>query len=112
MSSKAQNSLLAEQSALIDLGDDTCPQCQGTYLKTVPNLACDFKVTKEWVSDEIFNRYMGAEDGDKTVDKDGTGDAAKTAVRAMELVGGAVVGVLVARELLQMVGNDGKNQQS
>jgi len=72
----------------------------------VPNRAHEFKVTGEWLSDEIFHRHMGAEAEDKTA------DGSKTTVRALELVGGAVVGVLVARKLLQVVGNEGKKDKT
>jgi NADH dehydrogenase len=79
---------------------------QGTYLEMVPNRAHELKVTGEWLNDEIFHRHMNAEAEDKTA------DGSKTTVRTLELVGGAVVGVLVARKLLQMAGNEGKNDKT
>jgi len=73
---------------------------QGAYLELLPTPIHNFKVTAEWVNEEIFNRYIIS------------GDGAKTAVRTMELVGGAVVGVLVARKLLQMLGDENKSHKS
>ena len=73
---------------------------QGTYLELLPTPLHDFKVTTEWLKDEIFRRHLDS------------GDTGKTVVRAMELVGGAVVGVLVARKLLQMLGDEDKNHKS
>lgn len=73
---------------------------QGTYLELLPTPVHDFKVTTEWLKDEIFHSHMNSD------------DASKTAVRAIELVGGAVVGVLAARKLLQMLGNDDKSHKS
>lgn len=71
---------------------------QGTYLELLPTPVHNFKATTEWLKDEIFNRHLYA------------GDTAKTVVRTAEVVGGAVVGVLVARKLLQMLGDDKKSQ--
>jgi NADH dehydrogenase len=73
---------------------------QGTYLEMLPTPVHDFNVTKEWLGDEIVNRYINADEG------------TKTAVRAIEVVGGAVVGALVARKLLQIVSNDDKSNKS
>jgi len=73
---------------------------QGTYLELLPTPIHDFKVTTEWLREEIFHRHLDS------------GSAGKTAVRAMEFVGGAVVGVLVARKLLKMLGDDDKSRQS
>lgn len=74
---------------------------QGTYLELLPTPVHNFKATAEWLNDEIFQRYLA------------NGDATKTAVRAIELVGGAVVGVLAARKLLQMLGDENqRNHQS
>ena len=72
---------------------------QGTYLEILPTPVHDLKVTKEWLNDEIVNRYIG-------------GDETKTAVRAIEVIGGVVVGALVARKLLQMLGNEHKTDES
>ncbi len=72
---------------------------QGTYLEMLPTPVHDFNVTKEWLNDEIVNRYIG-------------GDETKTAVRAIEVVGGVVVGALVARKLLQMLGQEHKDDKS
>lgn len=73
---------------------------QGAYLELLPTPIHNFKTTAEWVNEELFYRHLNESDG------------AKTAVRAMELVGGAVVGVLVARKLLQALGNDNKSNKS
>ena len=69
---------------------------QGTYLELLPTPVHDFKVTTQWLKDEIFHQHIDS------------GDEGKTAVRAMQVVGGAVVGVLVAGKLLQMLGDDDK----
>ncbi len=73
---------------------------QGTYLEMLPTPIHDFNVTKEWLNDEIIHRYINSDDG------------TKTAVRAIEVVGGVVVTALVARKLLQMVSNDDKSHKS
>ena len=73
---------------------------QGTYLELLPTPLHDFKVTTEWLKDEIFCRHLAS------------GDTGKTVVRAMELVGGTVVGVLAARKLLQMLGDEDKSHKS
>lgn len=72
---------------------------QGTYLELLPTPVHNFKATTEWLKDEIFNHHLPS------------GDTAKTVVRTAEVVGGAVVGVLVARKLLQMLGDDNKKSQ-
>jgi len=84
---------------------------QATYLEMLPNLAHDFKVTGEWLKDEIFNRYVNAEDSAIALTRSKAPDSSKTAVRAMQLVSGAVIGVLVAQKLLQMA-EDGKNDRA
>ncbi len=73
---------------------------QGTYLELLPTPIHNFKSTAEWVSEDIFNSHISS------------GDGVKTAVRTMELVGGAVVSVLVARKLLQMLGDEDKKHKS
>ena len=72
---------------------------QGTYLELLPTPVHNFKATTEWLKDEIFNHHLYS------------GDTAKTVVRTAEVVGGAVVGVLVARKLIQMLGEDHKKSQ-
>ncbi len=67
---------------------------QGTYLELLPTPVHNFKATSEWLNEEIFQRYLT------------NGNAGKTAIQALELVGGAVVGVLVARKLLKMFRDD------
>lgn len=73
---------------------------QGTYLELLPTPVHNFKVTTDWIKEELFHKQMesGIED--------------KTAVRAMQLVGGAVVSVLVARKLAQMLGDNEKSPTS
>jgi len=75
---------------------------QGTYLEMLPTPAHNFKVTKEWLNDEIIHRYIDLPDSSAT----------KTAVQAAEVVGGVTIGVLVARKLLQMLSDDDKTHKS
>lgn len=70
---------------------------QGTYLELLPTPIHDFKVTAQWLKDEIFQRHVYSSDGIKTV------------VGTMQLVGGAFVSVIVARKLLKMLGDDKKS---
>jgi len=67
---------------------------QGTYIELLPTPIHNFKATAQWLNEEIFQRYLTSN------------NTSKTAVRAIELVGGAVVGVLVARKLLQMLSDE------
>lgn len=67
---------------------------QGTYLELLPTPIHNFKATTEWLDEEIFHRHLDPH------------DVGKKAVQAIELVGGAVVGVLVARKVMQMLGDD------
>lgn len=71
---------------------------QGTYLELLPTPIHDFKATVEWLDEEIFHRHLDPHDVGKKV------------VQAVELVGGAVVGVMVARKLFQMLGDEEKKQ--
>ena len=73
---------------------------QGTYLELLPTPIHNFKVTAEWLNEEIFHRYLSSDDG------------GKTALRTIELVGATVVGVLAARKLLQMLGDENKSDRS
>lgn len=59
---------------------------QGTYLEMLPTPLHDFKATAEWLKDEIFERHHS--------------DGVKQAVKAAEVVGGVVVGAIVAKKLL------------
>ncbi|MEH2414201.1 NAD(P)/FAD-dependent oxidoreductase [Nostoc sp.] len=68
----------------------------GTYLTLLPTAIHDFKATTEWVDEEIFHHHLDPEDVGKKV------------VQAVELVGAGVVGVLVARKLLKMLGDEQK----
>ncbi len=72
---------------------------QGTYLELLPTPVHNLKVTRKWLNEEVFQRYLDSSNG------------GKTAVRAMQVVGGAVVGVVVARKLLQMLGDNDKSNE-
>lgn len=65
---------------------------QGAYLELLPTPIHNFKITAEWLDEELFNRHILS-----------SGNGNKKAVQAMELVGGAVVGTLVVRKLLQVL---------
>jgi NADH dehydrogenase FAD-containing subunit len=69
---------------------------QGTYLTLLPTPIHDFKATTEWVDEEIFRHHLDPHNVGKKV------------VQAVELVGAGVVGVLVARKLLKMLGDEDK----
>ncbi|QIR35654.1 NAD(P)/FAD-dependent oxidoreductase [Tolypothrix sp. PCC 7910] len=71
---------------------------QSTYLTLLPTPIHDFKATEEWVHDEIFHHHLDNQDVGKKV------------LQAVELVGAGVVGVLAARRLLKMLGDEDKNQ--
>ncbi len=69
---------------------------QGRYLELLPTPIHNFKATTEWLNEEIFNHHLNPVK---------TGDVVKW-------VGGALVGALVARKLVQMLGEDHKNSQT
>ncbi len=71
---------------------------QGTYLTLLPTPIHDFKATTEWVDEEIFHHHLDPHDVGKKV------------VQAVEVVGAGVVGVLVARKLLKMLGDEEKSK--
>ena len=71
---------------------------QGTYLTLLPTPIHDFKATTEWLDEEIFQHHLDSQDVGKKV------------VQAVELVGAGVVGVLVARKLLKMLGDEEKKE--
>ncbi|MBH8571697.1 NAD(P)/FAD-dependent oxidoreductase [Nostocaceae cyanobacterium CENA369] len=71
---------------------------QGTYLTLLPTPIHDFKATTEWVDEEIFHQHIDPQDVGKKV------------VQAVEIVGAGVVGVLVARKLLRMLGDEEKKE--
>lgn len=73
---------------------------QGTYLELLPTPIHNFKATTEWLNEEIFNSNLV------------NSDVTKTAVQTVQVVGGAVAGILAARKLLQMLGDDGKEHKS
>lgn len=62
---------------------------QGTYLELLPTPVHNLKVTGEWLKNEIFDRHLHPIQ---------TADVVKW-------VGGAVVGLVVARKLMQMLGD-------
>ncbi|BAY64739.1 FAD-dependent pyridine nucleotide-disulfide oxidoreductase [Calothrix brevissima NIES-22] len=72
---------------------------QGTYLTLLPTPIHDFKATTEWVNEEIFHHHLG------------TQDVSKKVVQAVELVGAGIVGTLVARKLLKMLGDEDKTDK-
>ncbi len=67
---------------------------QGTYLELLPTPIHNFKATTEWLNEEIFH------------DRINLNNVGKTVVRTPEIVSAGVVGVLVARKLLKMLGDD------
>ncbi|MDM9383856.1 NAD(P)/FAD-dependent oxidoreductase [Chlorogloeopsis sp. ULAP01] len=70
---------------------------QATYLTLLPTPIHNFKATKEWLNEEIFQQHFGNQNVGKKV------------AQAVELVSAGVVGVLVARKLLKMLGDDEQN---
>ncbi|BAY11305.1 NAD(P)/FAD-dependent oxidoreductase [Calothrix sp. NIES-2098] len=72
---------------------------QGTYLTLLPTPIHDFKATTEWVNEEIFHHHLDSPDVSKKV------------VQAVELVGAGIVGALVARKLLKMLGDEDKRDE-
>lgn len=73
---------------------------QGTYLELLPTPVHNFKVTTDWLKDEIFHRHMNS------------GDGVKQAVKVAQVVGGVVVGAIVAKKLLNMLSDDDKDRKS
>lgn len=69
---------------------------QATYLTLLPTPIHDFKATDQWLDEEIFNNHLHSKDVGKKV------------VQAAGLVSTGVMGVLAARKLLQMLGDDEK----
>ncbi|MEH2349834.1 MAG: NAD(P)/FAD-dependent oxidoreductase [Nostoc sp.] len=71
---------------------------QGTYLTLLPTPIHDFKATTEWVDEEIFHHHLDPHDVGKKV------------VQAVEIVGAGVVGIIAARKLLKMLGDEDKRE--
>ncbi|MEH2062487.1 MAG: NAD(P)/FAD-dependent oxidoreductase [Nostoc sp.] len=71
---------------------------QGTYLTLLPTPIHDFKATTEWVDEEIFHHHLSPQDVGKKV------------VQAVEIVSAGVVGILAARKLLKMLGEEEKSK--
>jgi NADH dehydrogenase len=71
---------------------------QGTYLTLLPTPIHNFKVTTEWLDEEIFHHYINRRNIDQEV------------VHAVELLSAGVVSILVARKLLKMLGAQGKGE--
>lgn len=71
---------------------------QGTYLELLPTPIRNFKATAEWLKEEIFHQHL---------DANPTG---KTALRAVQVVGGVAAGVLATRKLLQLLGDEDKKE--
>lgn len=65
---------------------------QGTYLELLPTPLHNFKATNKWLKDEIFERHHS--------------DGVKQAVKVAEIVGGIVVGAIVARKLVNALSKD------
>ncbi|MEJ6484997.1 NAD(P)/FAD-dependent oxidoreductase [Nostoc punctiforme UO1] len=72
---------------------------QGTYLTLLPAPIHDFKATTEWVDEEVFHQHLDPHDVGKKV------------VQAAEIVGVGVVGILAARKLLKMLGDEDKKSK-
>ncbi|MEH2236839.1 NAD(P)/FAD-dependent oxidoreductase [Nostoc sp.] len=70
---------------------------QATYLTLLPTPIHDFKATTEWVDEEIFHHHIDAQNVGKKV------------VQAVEILGAGVVGILAARKLLKMLGDEDKS---
>lgn len=66
---------------------------QGTYLELLPTPVHNFKATQEWLKQEAFQRHLG-------------GDGLKQTIQVAEVVGGVVVGAIVARKLLKRLNHD------
>ncbi|MCF4967349.1 NAD(P)/FAD-dependent oxidoreductase [Nostoc sp. CMAA1605] len=71
---------------------------QGTYLTLLPTPIHDFKAATEWLDEEIFHHHLVP------------GDVGKKVVQAVELASAGVVGILVARKLLKMLGDEDKEK--
>jgi NADH dehydrogenase len=71
---------------------------QGSYLTLLPTAIHDFKATTEWVDEEIFHHHLDS------------GNVGKKVVQAVEIVGAGVVGILAARKLLKMLGDENKGE--
>jgi NADH dehydrogenase len=71
---------------------------QGTYLTLLPTPIHNFKVTTEWLDEEIFHHYINRRNMDQEV------------VHAVKLLSAGVVSILVARKLLKMLGAQGKGE--
>jgi hypothetical protein len=69
---------------------------QGIYLELLPTPIHNFKVTTEWLKDEVFQRY------------DGT-NSVKQAAKVASVVGGVVAGAVVAQKLINVLSNDQKD---
>lgn len=69
---------------------------QAAYLTLLPTPIHDFKAASEWLDEEIFHHHLDPQDVGKKV------------VQAVEVVGAGVVGILVARKLLKILGNEEK----
>ena len=73
---------------------------QGTYLELLPTPVHDFKVTTEWLKDEIFHQHMHS------------GEGLEKAVKVAGVVGGVVVGAIVAKKLLNALSDKDKEEKS
>ncbi|WP_427161612.1 NAD(P)/FAD-dependent oxidoreductase [Aliinostoc sp. HNIBRCY26] len=71
---------------------------QGTYLTLLPTPIHDFKAATEWLDEEIFHHHLAP------------GHVGKKVVQVVELASAGVVGILVARKLLRMLGDEDKEK--
>ncbi len=65
---------------------------QGTYLELLPTPIHNFKATTEWLKDEVFEHQNS--------------DRAKQALQVAEVVGGVVVGTVIARKLVKALSDN------
>jgi len=65
---------------------------QGTYLELLPTPIHNFKATTEWLKDEVFEHQNS--------------DRAKQALQVAEVVGGVLVGTVIARKLVKALSDN------
>lgn len=71
---------------------------QGTYLTLLPTPIHDFKAATEWLDEEIFHHHINSQDISKKV------------VQAVEIVGAELMSMILAKKLLNVLGDEQKNQ--
>ncbi|MGH1393489.1 MAG: NAD(P)/FAD-dependent oxidoreductase [Trichormus sp.] len=70
---------------------------QGTYLTLLPTPIHDFEATTEWLDEEIFHHHIDPHEVGKKV------------IQTVELVGAGIIGILVTRKLLKILGDEEKS---